>query len=139
MNSVIDRIETLIELECLSTNAFARKVDTDPGNLGKMLAGKQTITDKTLRKIADVIGCNFEWLKYGEGEMMQPGSVNQTVRGKGNTAIAGNGNAVNQEAMDSLLQQLAEKDRQIAQLLSLLEEKDRQINQLLQIIANYGK
>lgn len=34
-----------------------------------MLAGKQTITDKTLRKISDTFQLSFEWLKYGEGEI----------------------------------------------------------------------
>lgn len=35
----------------------------------KMLAGKQNITDKTLRKISESFNIRFEWLKYGEGEM----------------------------------------------------------------------
>lgn len=68
-NSIIDRIETFLEINSSSTNAFARTAGLDPGNMGKMLAGKQKITDATLRKIADAHGLNFEWLKYGEGEM----------------------------------------------------------------------
>lgn len=66
---IIDRIETFLELNGSSTNSFARMAGIDPGNLAKMLSGKQKITDNTLRKISNSHSLNFEWLKYGEGEM----------------------------------------------------------------------
>lgn len=68
-SEIIDRIETFLELDGSSTNSFARMDGIDPGNLAKMLSGKQKITDNTLRKISTSHGLNFEWLKYGEGEM----------------------------------------------------------------------
>ncbi len=68
-SEIIDRIETFLELDGPSTNSFARMAGIDPGNLAKMLSGKQKITDNTLRKISTSHGLNFEWLKYGEGEM----------------------------------------------------------------------
>lgn len=68
-SEIIDRIETFLELDGSSTNSFARMAGIDPGNLAKMLSGKQKITDNTLRKISTSHGLNFEWLKYGEGEM----------------------------------------------------------------------
>lgn len=66
---IISRLEQYLEIDGSSTNSFANQIGIDPGNLRKMLAGKQRITDKTLRKIADAHNLNFEWLKYGEGEM----------------------------------------------------------------------
>lgn len=69
-SEIINRVETFLELDGSSTNSFARLAGIDPGNLTKMLAGKQRITDKTLRKIANAHNLNFEWLKYGEGEML---------------------------------------------------------------------
>lgn len=122
MKTITERIEALIELECISTNAFARKVGVDAGNLGKMLAGKQNITDSTLRKIVDATGCSFEWLKYGEGEMFINDSKPKT------TTI--NSNNENSSINDS---------DTINRLLALLEEKDKQINHLLQIISNLSK
>ena len=122
MKTITERIEALIELECVSTNAFARKVGVDAGNLGKMLAGKQNITDSTLRKIVDATGCSFEWLKYGEGEMFINDSKPKT------TTI--NSNNENSSINDS---------DTINRLLAMLEEKDKQINQLLQIISNLSK
>ena len=123
METTADRIEALIELECLSTNAFARKIGVDAGNLGKMLAGKQNITDSTLRKIVDALGCTFEWLKFGEGEMFADGV-------KSNTSTTINSHNENSNINDS---------DTINRLLALLEEKDKQINQLLQIISNLSK
>lgn len=122
MSTIIERIETLIELDGLSTNAFARKVGTDPANLGKMLADKQSITDKTLRKIVDAMGCTFEWLKYGEGDMFSnpPQTNSATINSNNENSNINDGDT-------------------ISRLLSMLEEKDRQIDKLLQIISNLSK
>ena len=55
----------------MSVNSLAVMSGIDPGNLRKMLAEKQTITDKTLKKISAATGMNFDWLLTGEGEMMK--------------------------------------------------------------------
>lgn len=68
-DKILDRIEEYLEIDCSSVNGFAKRIGVDPGNMRKMLAGKQTITDKTLRKISDACNISFEWLKFGEGEM----------------------------------------------------------------------
>lgn len=69
-DNIIERLETYLEIDGSTVNSFANQIGIDPGNLRKMLSGKQTITDKTLRKISETRGVSFEWLKYGEGEMM---------------------------------------------------------------------
>lgn len=119
MSSITERIETLIELECASTNAFALKIGVDPRNLGRMLSGNQSITDRTLRKIVDAVGCSFEWLKYGEGEMFPDGGKPSA------TAINSHNENTNINDSDT-----------INRLLALLEEKDAQIARLLGIIEN---
>lgn len=68
-DTILSRIETFLEIDGSSANSFAVKAGIDPGNMRKMLAGKQAITDKTLCKISDAFGLNFDWLKYGDGEM----------------------------------------------------------------------
>lgn len=68
-DNIISRIEDFLELDLSSVNSFAKQIGVDPGNMRKMLAGKQNITDKTLRKISDACGVSFEWLKHGKGEM----------------------------------------------------------------------
>ena len=73
-----------------------------------------------IKQIVDVIGCTFEWLKFGEGEMFSDG-----FRPNNTTTI--NSHNENSSINDS---------NTINRLLALLEEKDKQINQLLQIISN---
>lgn len=74
-NTVLDRIEAFLEIDGSSANSYAGQIGVDPGNMRKMLAGKQTITDKTLRKISDTFQLSFEWLKYGEGEMFMNNGI----------------------------------------------------------------
>lgn len=81
---IIARIEEYLELDGSTANSFANQVGIDPGNFRKMLAGKQKITDKTLRKIADAHGVSFEWLKYGEGEMFIENETKTEKDTKGN-------------------------------------------------------
>lgn len=134
MDSIEERIETLIELDCTSTNAFAHKIGVDPRNLGKMLSGNQSITDRTLRKIVGTIGCAFEWLKYGEGEMFPNGGKQSpaTINSHNENTSINDSDTINR-----LLAQLEEKDAQIARLLGIIEqmrEKDKQIQALLELL-----
>lgn len=66
---IIARLGQCLTVKGSSVNSFALRASVDPGNMRRMLSGKQRITDKTLQKIADAHGLNFEWLKCGEGEM----------------------------------------------------------------------
>lgn len=66
---IITRLKQVLELDGSTVNSFARQTGIDPGNLRKMLDGKQKITDKTLRKISDACEIKYDWLKFGEGEM----------------------------------------------------------------------
>ena len=72
MDEILKRISDFIECDGCTFNAFARKADIDPANFSRMMSGKQTITDRTLRKIAESHGVSFNWLKYGKGPMMDP-------------------------------------------------------------------
>ena len=75
MNEVIERLKEAIELLKLTQNGFASKAKIDPSNFGKMLEGKQRITDKTIGKICHAHKLSVEWLKNGIGEMTAPESA----------------------------------------------------------------
>lgn len=79
---IITRIQEIIANNDLTVNSFAVKIGVDPGNLRKMLSGKQTITNKTLIKISDAQEINYNWLKFGVGEMLRdlPESVEAEER-----------------------------------------------------------
>lgn len=72
MNDVITRLKDAIELLKVTPNAFASKANIDPSNFGKMLEGKQKITDKTIGKICYAHNLSIEWVKCGTGEMIAP-------------------------------------------------------------------
>lgn len=72
MNEVISRLKEAIELLKVTPNAFASKANIDSSNFGKMLEGKQKITDKTIAKLCYAHGISVEWIKSGCGEMIAP-------------------------------------------------------------------
>ena len=65
---LIGRIKALMNEKGDSSNAFAKKVEIDPGNLRKKLKGEYRITKKDLYKISKNLGVSREWLEFGEGE-----------------------------------------------------------------------
>lgn len=72
-----DRINQILQYFGVAYSALAIKSGLNPSNLKKMLDGEQTITDKTLHRIANTLPqINVDWLKTGEGEMINPNSSN---------------------------------------------------------------
>ena len=70
MNEVVARLREAIEHLQITPNAFASKANIDPSNFGKMLEGKQKITDKTIGKLCHAHCLSVEWMKLGTGAMM---------------------------------------------------------------------
>lgn len=62
---------------------FANAIGKAPSVLCGMLSGKRTITEKSLRRVADKFpGVNYDWLLTGEGEMIIPEAVEEAKRPK---------------------------------------------------------
>lgn len=66
---LIGRIKTLMNDSGESANAFAKKVDIDPGNFRKKLKGEYGITPKDIYKISKKLGVSREWLESGKGNI----------------------------------------------------------------------
>lgn len=66
---LIGRIKTLMNDSGESANAFAKKVDIDPGNFRKKLKGEYGITTKDIYKISKKLGVSREWLESGKGSI----------------------------------------------------------------------
>lgn len=147
------RLSDYVEYEAnMTRNAFASKAGIDPTNFSKMLAGKQTITTNTLKKISVAYGLSMTWLLTGEGEMVEAPKVSPVVGMiNGDDATVSGGNmTINHPpctyAVDMVIKEVSalrrlieKKDEQIDRILALLDEKDKQINNLLAIIANLQK
>lgn len=69
--NLILNIKSLMRHYELTANALARRINVDPSNMNKMLAGTQPISSKTIAKIESAFpDLNIEWLKTGKGEML---------------------------------------------------------------------
>lgn len=69
----IERLQAVLRYLGAAYSAVAIKSGISPSNLKNMLEGKQTITDKTMHRIQDAYPeFNIDWLKYGEGDMLNP-------------------------------------------------------------------
>lgn len=143
--TLIQRIADYVEYEAnMTRNAFATKAGIDPTNFSKMLAGKQSITTNTLRKIAAAHGVSLTWLMTGEGDMMEtakPGAVVGMLIGD-DAKVSGRDMTINPAAEKFAAEIAAQRaliekrDAQIDTLLRQLDEKDKQLNKLLEILAN---
>lgn len=151
--TVADRLADYVEYEAnMTRNAFAGKAGIDPTNFSKMLAGKQTITTNTLKKISVAHGVSLTWLLTGEGDMVDTpkvGPVVGTINGD-DANVSGGNMTINHPpctyAVDMVIKEVSalrrlieKKDEQIDRILALLDEKDRQIDRLLTVIANLQK
>lgn len=118
MSDIRNRIKYAIGHLGVTPNAFALKADIDPSNLGKMLDGKQNITDKTIGKLCSAHGLSVEWIKTGEGNMLlEPSSI------KGNIQSPNGIYAEDSEVMigDTVLRERIKSLQQT--VLNLLDEK----------------
>ena len=98
-------------------------VGLDSGEFNKMMKGQRKITDRTLHKVSDACGVNFDWLLAGDGEMMPP---------KDGTLIQLTGGG---DALKDSVKIEGGSDR----WFELMKKRDEQIDRLLTIIENMQK
>lgn len=154
---ILKRLSDYVEYESdMTRNAFAVKAGIDPTNFSKMLAGKQTITNNTLKKISKAHGVSLNWLLTGVGEMMEKSEAPTVVyqqSNSGGTNQQGNDNeqivmpcpddAAHirdlEKEIENLRAKLAHKDDIIAEMRSSAAKQDERINELKEWIADLRK
>lgn len=62
---------------------FAAKIDISQAHLSNIESGKDNASNKLLRVIASEFNVNYEWLKYGVGEVMVPSESDVTTNQEG--------------------------------------------------------
>ena len=94
------------------------------GNLNRQLSGKQTITPRTVAKIARALGVSYDWLLNGVGDMMDK-CCPPPIDGEKQSTAQSNEEAIEalRKDIEFLKQQIEEKDKQIALLLEMLGKK----------------
>lgn len=129
-DKLIQRISDYVEYEAnMTRNAFATKAGIDPTNFSKMLAGKQSITTNTLRKIAAAHGVSLTWLMSGEGDMTEAKPAIDMTRHNSDGDNAG-GNIfkiVDPKTLKAEEETICALKNEVAHLKELLQERERVI------------
>lgn len=67
-----ERIEQLISREGMTKSAFAARLNVSPAFVTQLCNGVKLPSDRTISDICREFRVNENWLRTGEGEMMQP-------------------------------------------------------------------
>lgn len=141
---LIGRIKTLMSDSGESANAFAKKVDIDPGNFRKKLKGEYGITPKDIYKISKKLGVSREWLESGKGNIFVGsaysigGDIN--IGAKVEKAVKGAMGAPENSSVSVVSKMLANDEsvleRENRLLREQLAQKDELIKRLMDLLAN---
>ncbi|HBH3701019.1 TPA: helix-turn-helix transcriptional regulator [Clostridioides difficile] len=105
LNTINERIKKIRELEGLSQEEFAKKIDLSQNHLSGMENGKKKVMNRTIITICSIFNINKEWLKNGIGEIYNPVEEN-TI----------NLSDKNQELID-MIYSLDEEDQKVLTLM----------------------
>lgn len=136
-NDVIERINSLRIKRGCSQASFARQCGISVSNLSKMLNGKETITERTLYRIAETFNVNIKWLRDGIDEMYLKDTEKAGRqyseflallgdRMQANT-IHGNNNTGTQSIHTTDSSEVELLKQKVSMLEEILKDKDRQI------------
>ena len=133
---VINRITEIRKKNGLSINKLADKCGVNSANLSRALAGKASLSDRVIYKIAHALNVSVDWLEKGIEPMFSPTVASPSEVGAG--IIGSNINASNSNGGT----QTIGNDAEVALWKKLYEDKcqevekaNKRIDQLLSIIG----
>lgn len=133
---VINRITEIRKKNGLSINKLADKCGVNSANLSRSLAGKASLSDRVIYKIAHALNVSVDWLEKGTEPMFSPTVASPSEVGAG--IIGSNINASNSKEGT----QTIGNDAEVALWKKLYEDKcqevekaNKRIDQLLSIIG----
>ncbi|MFQ8804165.1 MAG: helix-turn-helix domain-containing protein [Alistipes indistinctus] len=142
---VIDRINRCIEKYGCTSNALAKMAGISPSNLSKMLKGQQSITNRSLTRIANALNVDKTWLISGmsepEGETI--GLTKSAVLANKSNINIGLGNSINVALPENGTQKIINPDGTVEitstrvidnEYIALLKKKDEQIDRLISLL-----
>lgn len=133
---VINRITEIRKKNGLSINKLADKCGVNSANLSRSLAGKASLSDRVIYKIANALHVSVDWLEKGIEPMFSPTVASPSEVGAG--IIGSNIDASNSKGFT----QTIGNDAEVALWKKLYEDKcqevekaNKRIDQLLSIIG----
>lgn len=139
MNPLQERLQTFLNYEDISLRAFERQCDIKAGTASKMT---EKSYGTTFHKIAQAYPqLNIEWLKTGEGRMLNQQTQQPFIHGNRNKFNSQygdvDGNIDIKGLCEKELQEVfIELDKQRKSYEEQLKQKDAQIERLLALVEN---
>lgn len=124
---VINRITEIRKRNGLSINKLADKCGVNSANLSRSLAGKASLSDRVIYKIAHALNVSVDWLEKGIEPMFSPTVASVAEVGAGITGsnvsqpIAGD--AALQARVESLENENSFLRKQVETLLAIVGQK----------------
>lgn len=124
---VIKRITEIRKKNGLSINKLADKCGVNSANLSRSLAGKASLTDRVIYKIANALHVSVDWLENGIEPMFSPtvastADVGAGVTGSNVSQSISSDTALVRE-LELLKKMVADKDEEIKFLRAQLSTK----------------
>lgn len=124
---VIKRITEIRKKNGLSINKLADKCGVNSANLSRSLAGKASLTDRVIYKIANALHVSVDWLENGIEPMFSPtvastADVGAGITGSNVSQSISSGAALVRE-LELLKKMVADKDEEIKFLRAQLSTK----------------
>lgn len=123
---VSNRIQKIIDENCMSGNSFAQSLGVDSANFSRFMRNGN-MPRMTLVKIANKYNVGLEWLRDGTGEKHPAKSTTQIIRGNDNNQGLGDniiGMATESETIAAMRDTIAALKAQVADkdlIISLLK------------------
>lgn len=124
---VIKRITEIRKKNGLSINKLADKCGVNSANLSRSLAGKASLTDRVIYKIANALHVSVDWLENGIEPMFSPTVASTADVGAGitgsNVSQSISSDAALVRELKLLKKMVADKDEEIKFLRAQLSTK----------------
>nr|DAR14339.1 MAG TPA: helix-turn-helix domain protein [Caudoviricetes sp.] len=124
---VIKRITEIRKKNGLSINKLADKCGVNSANLSRSLAGKASLTDRVIYKIANALHVSVDWLENGIEPMFSPTVASTADVGAGitgsNVSQSISSDAALVRELELLKKMVADKDEEIKFLRTQLSTK----------------
>lgn len=131
---VINRITEIRKRNGLSINKLADKCGVNSANLSRSLAGKASLSDRVIYKIAHALNVSVDWLEKGIEPMFSPTVASVAEVGAGIT-----GSNVNGSNSSNVSQSIAGDAALQARVESLENENSFLRKQVETLLAIVGK
>lgn len=122
---VINRITEIRKKNGLSINKLADKCGVNSANLSRSLAGKASLSDRVIYKIASALHVSVDWLEKGIEPMFSPTVASPSEVGAG--IIGSNIDASNSKGFTQTISSTDALVRELELLKKMVADKDEEI------------